>query len=61
MAIQFLRGESDKIKAENPVLASGQPCIELDTGQMKVGNGTDAYNSLPYVGGGEPSKCLSCW
>ena len=52
MAIQLLRGDANKIKAKNPVLEAGQPCVELDTGQMKVGDGTTAYNSLPYVGGG---------
>lgn len=50
MAIQFLRGTKSAITAENPVLLAGQPCFETDTGQMKVGNGTAAYNSLPYVG-----------
>nr|WP_278548404.1 hypothetical protein [Catenibacterium mitsuokai] len=50
MAIQFLRGTKSAIAAENPVLLAGQPCVETDTGQMKVGNGTTAYNSLPYVG-----------
>ena len=51
MAIQMLRGTKSAITTENPVLLAGQPCVELDTGQMKVGNGTTAYNSLPYVGG----------
>ena len=52
MAIQFLRGTKSAITADNPVLLAGQPCLETDTGQMKVGNGTAAYNSLPYVGSG---------
>lgn len=52
MAIQFLRGTKSAIATENPVLLAGQPCVETDTGQMKVGNGTTAYNSLPYVGSG---------
>ena len=47
----MLRGTKSAITTENPVLLAGQPCVELDTGQMKVGNGTTAYNSLPYVGG----------
>lgn len=50
MAIQFLRGTKSAITAENPVLLAGQPCVETDTGQMKIGNGSTAYNSLPYVG-----------
>lgn len=52
MAIQFLRGTKSAITAENPVLLAGQPCVELDTGQLKIGNGSTAYNSLPYVGDG---------
>lgn len=55
MAIQFLRGTKSAIAAENPVLLAGQPCVETDTGQMKVGNGSTAYNSLPYVGSGTGS------
>lgn len=55
MAIQFLRGTKSAIAAENPVLLAGQPCVETDTGQMKVGNGTTAYNSLTYVGSGTGS------
>lgn len=55
MAIQFLRGTKSAIEAENPILLAGQPCVELDTGQMKIGNGTTAYNSLPYVGAGTGS------
>lgn len=58
MAIQMLRGTKSAITAENPVLLAGQPCVELDTGQMKVGNGTTAYNSLPYVGGSTGASVL---
>lgn len=49
--LQFLRGLKSKILEENPVLEAGRPCVELDTGQLKIGNGTDNYDSLPYVGG----------
>ena len=34
--------------AANPVLAQGEEGIELDTGKEKIGNGTTAWNSLPY-------------
>lgn len=50
MAIQFRRGTKSAITSANPVLLAGQPCIETDTGQMKVGNGSSNYNSLKYVG-----------
>lgn len=36
----------------NPILLAGEPGVETDTGQMKVGNGTDTWNSLVYVGKG---------
>lgn len=32
----------------NPVLLAGEPGIELDTGKMKVGDGINAWTSLPY-------------
>jgi hypothetical protein len=36
---------------QNPVLAAGEPGFELDTGKLKIGTGTTAWNSLPYVSG----------
>jgi hypothetical protein len=35
----------------NPVLRAGELGCETDTGKAKVGDGTQNYNSLPYVGG----------
>lgn len=32
----------------NPVLAAGEPGLEIDTGKLKIGDGTTAWNSLPY-------------
>lgn len=34
--------------AANPVLLSGEPGFESDTGKFKVGNGVDNWNSLEY-------------
>lgn len=34
----------------NPILAAGELGVEWDTGLFKIGNGTTAYNSLPYAG-----------
>ena len=36
----------------NPILLSGEPGVETDTGQMKIGNGVTPWNLLPYVGAG---------
>lgn len=33
----------------NPVLASGEPGVELDTNRIKVGNGISTWNNLPYL------------
>lgn len=32
----------------NPTLQAGEPGFEVDTNQLKIGNGSTAYNSLPY-------------
>jgi hypothetical protein len=50
--IQLKRGLSAALTAVNPVLSAGEPCVELDTGKIKVGDGTTAWNSLPYSAGG---------
>jgi hypothetical protein len=36
--------------AANPILLAREPGVETDTGAFKVGNGTTAWNSLPYTG-----------
>jgi hypothetical protein len=55
--IQFRRGESSSWQSENPVLASGEMVLETDTKQVKLGNGTSNYNSLPYAfTQGEPTN-----
>jgi hypothetical protein len=38
-----------QLATENPILLDKQLVIESDTGKMKLGNGTTAYNSLPYL------------
>ena len=49
MAIQFLRGPKSKVQASNKVLADGQPLYEKDTHKLKVGDGSTAAKSLPYI------------
>ncbi len=36
----------------NPILLSGEPGVESDTGKFKIGDGVTAWNSLQYAGGG---------
>lgn len=49
MAIQFLRGTQSVITASNKILADGQPLYEKDTNKLKVGDGSTAAKSLPYI------------
>lgn len=50
--IKIKRGSSVSWAAKNPILSAGEPGLEVDTGQLKVGNGTTPWNSLPYTGSG---------
>jgi len=46
--IQIRRDTAANWTASNPVLALGEPGLEIDTGSIKYGNGSTAWNSLPY-------------
>ena len=48
--IQFRRDTSISWTNANPVLASGEMGIELDTKQFKIGDGTTRWILLPYGG-----------
>ena len=50
--IQLRRDTSANWEGTNPILAQGEPGVELDTKKMKVGNGIQAWNDLDYVAGG---------
>ena len=47
---ELRRNTSSNWTTINPKLLAGEPGVELDTGQMKVGDGIRAWNDLPYVG-----------
>ena len=49
---QLRGGTAADWTAANPVLASREPGAETDTGKLKIGDGSTAWSSLPYVGGG---------
>lgn len=52
--IQFRRGTASQWTSANPTLASGELGFETDTGYAKIGNGSTAWNSLPYsLAGGD--------
>lgn len=45
-------GTAAALASVNEVPLRRELCIELDTGKMKVGDGTTAWNDLPYISGG---------
>lgn len=45
----FKRGKAASWKQQNIKLGPGEPGFEIDTGKLKVGNGTTAWNDLPYL------------
>lgn len=46
--IQFKRGTSAALTAANILLSAGEPCVETDTGKLKIGDGATYWVSLPY-------------
>ena len=56
---QFKRGSAQVWVSLNPVLAQGGPGFEYDTGLLKIGNGLDAWNDLPYVNGNNESSVVN--
>jgi len=46
--IQLRRDTAANWSLSNPVLAEGEVGIEIDTGRKKIGDGSTAWNSLPY-------------
>lgn len=47
--IQLRRDTAATWTSVNPILSIGEPGIELDTGQVKIGNGVDVWSALPYT------------
>lgn len=47
--IQLRRGTAAEWTSANPVLASGEPGFEMDTGLFKLGDGITPWNSLRYT------------
>jgi hypothetical protein len=48
------RGTAAQWTAANPILEDGELGFESDTTNLKVGNGEDAWEDLPYVAEGVP-------
>ena len=47
--IQYRRDTAARWASNNPILLSGEPGYESDTGRQKIGDGTRRWSSLPYV------------
>ena len=47
--VQHKRGTTLVMTANNPVLSAGEIGIETDTNKIKIGDGSTAWNNLPYV------------
>lgn len=52
--IQLRHDTASRWTSVNPTLAEGEIGIETDTGKIKVGDGTTAWNSLAYFAGVSP-------
>ena len=50
--IQVRRGTASQWTSANTTLASGEWGFESDTGKVKIGDGSTAWNSLGYTGAG---------
>jgi len=51
---QLRRDDSATWALKNPVLLPGEPAIEDDTDKWKTGDGSRAWNDLPYMVGVAP-------
>lgn len=49
--IKFRRGLAAVLSEKNPILKEGEPCVEMDTGKLKIGNGILPWNQLGYLSG----------
>ena len=50
------RGDAAEWAEVNPILQAGEPGFEIDTFGLKIGNGKDHYNDLPYINNGETDE-----
>ena len=46
---QFKRGTAEAWARNNPILRAAEPGYELDTGKLKIGDGTSPWNILEYL------------
>jgi hypothetical protein len=51
--IRIRRGTASYLAEQNDVLAAGEPCLEIDTGKVKYGDGITPWNQLAYAATGD--------
>lgn len=56
--IQLRGGTADALSEVNPLLERREIMCEVDTGRIKVGDGTHTWNDLPYSGGSGGSQVM---
>jgi hypothetical protein len=57
--IQVARDTAANWASANRTPVNGEPCFETDTDRWKIGDGSTAYNSLPYMAGPFSASGLS--
>lgn len=57
--IKFRRGTAAEWTTVDPILAAGEPGVELDTGKFKIGDGTSTWTELGYSFGDVSSEILT--
>jgi hypothetical protein len=48
VTFKLRRGASADWSTDNPILALGEPGFETDTGHIKIGDGLNHWNDLPF-------------
>lgn len=51
--LQLKRATAARWQEVNPVLAVGEPGFVMDENRFKIGDGTTAWDNLPYIGESE--------
>ena len=59
--IQLRRDVAASWSSTNPILAQGEPGVETDTGQFKIGDGTSAWNDLAYTNDPKQHQFVYLW
>lgn len=56
---QYISGIASDFTTKNPVLRLGELGFEIDTNQVKIGNGKDRWNDIAYLGAGAVSGSVA--